>query len=206
MQGQIDIPLNAAGQQQAHALARALQVELSNHSAQPITLVSSDLQRARQTAQAVAELCSLPFTLNAGLRERCYGGFEGLAYEDIAQRYPEAFARWRARDPQALFPSGETEAETLLAFHARAVASVTDIVRSHPAGTVIIVTHGGILDCLYREASGLALEAERDFGIINAAINRLLWDGRRFQLQTWAEADHLQAVGLDEIDRSHPAP
>lgn len=206
MQGQIDIPLNAAGQQQAHALARTLRVELSNHSAQPLILVSSDLQRARQTAQAVAELCQLPLILNSGLRERCYGGFEGLAYEDIAQRYPVAFARWRARDPQALFPSGETEAETLLAFHTRSVACVTDIVRSYPEGTVIIVTHGGVLDCLYREASGLALEAERDFGIINAAINRLHWDGQRFQLQTWAEAKHLQALGLDEIDRSHPAP
>ena len=58
---------------------------------------------------------------------------------------------------------------------------------------------------LYREATDLPVDAARNFGIVNAAINRLHWDGRRFSLLQWADATHLEAAGLDEIDRSHPA-
>ena len=211
MQGHIDIPLNEVGQRQAQALGDALSVV-------PVQAVyASDLQRARDTAQAVANSHALTVSLHTSLRERCYGAFEGLLYADISERYPEAFAQWRAREPGARFPAGEREAETLQEFHQRSVEAVTHIMRSHEAsdavadsthtqhGVVVIVTHGGVLDCLYREARGMTLEAERNFGIVNAAINHLQWDGQRFHVLTWADATHLEAAGLDEIDRSHPA-
>ncbi len=199
MQGHIDIPLSDAGLRQAQALGQALASE------RPDAIYSSDLGRARTTAQPVADAHQMPVILLEALRERCYGAFEGLLYDEISQRYPEAFAAWRARELHARFPAGEREAETQQEFHGRAVKAVTDIVSAHPAGKLVIVTHGGVLDCLYREATGMRIEAERNFGIVNAAINRLQWDGQRFRVLQWSDASHLEAAGLDEIDRSHPA-
>ncbi len=202
MQGHIDIPLNDEGQRQARALGAALAVE------RPAAIYSSDLQRARATAQPVADAHDMPVTCEPALRERCYGGFEGMMYEELAERFPEAFAQWRGRDLHARFPAGEREAETLMEFHRRSVDAVTSLARRHQAceeGKLVIVTHGGVLDCLYREATDLPVGAARDFGIVNAAINRLRWDGERFHLLQWADAAHLEAAGLDEIDRSHPA-
>lgn len=199
MQGHIDIPLNDAGRRQAQALAAALAAE------RPQAIYVSDLQRARDTAQPAADLLDLPVTLDPALRERCFGAFEGMMYEEISAKYPEAFARMQARDPHAQFPAGERKAETLDGFYRRAVGAVARIARRHDGGRLAIVTHGGVLDCLYREATGKAIDAERDFGIVNAAINRLRWHGGRFELLAWGDDAHLSGAGLDEIDRSHPA-
>lgn len=199
MQGHIDITLNDEGQRQARSLARVLQGDL------PAAIYSSDLQRARATAQAVAELHQLPVHTDIALRERCYGAFEGMMYDDISRHYPEAFALWQARDPHARFPAGEREAETGQEFHQRSVDVVTRIAQQHPDQRIVIVTHGGVLDCLYRAAHDLPITSPRDFAILNAAINRLQWDGRQFRVLQWADAAHLEADGLDEIDRSHPA-
>ena len=199
MQGHIDIGLNDEGQRQARSLARALQSEC------PAAIYASDLQRARNTAQAVADIHQLPVHIDSALRERCYGAFEGLMYDEISLQHPEAFALWQSRDPQARFPAGEREAETLEEFHQRSVDVVTRIAQQHPDQRIVIVTHGGVLDCLYRAAHDLSITSPRDFAILNAAINRLQWDGRQFRVQQWADATHLEADGLDEIDRSHPA-
>ena len=199
MQGHIDIGLNDEGQRQARSLARALQSE------PPAAIYASDLQRARNTAQAVADIHRLPVHIDSALRERCYGAFEGLMYDEISLQHPEAFALWQSRDPQARFPAGEREAETLEEFHQRSVDVVTRIAQQHPDQRIVIVTHGGVLDCLYRAAHDLSITSPRDFAILNAAINRLQWDGHKFRVQQWADATHLEADGLDEIDRSHPA-
>ena len=199
MQGHVDTPLNEEGLRQARALGRALASE------KPEAIYSSDLQRARMTAQPVADAHQMEIVLDAELRERCYGAFEGLMYEEITQRYPEEFAAWHARDLHMRFPAGEREAETLQEFHRRSVSALERIARRHSQGLIVVVTHGGVLDCVYREATGMSVEARRDFETINAAINRLRWDGERFTLLQWADISHLESAGLDEIDRTHPA-
>jgi probable phosphoglycerate mutase len=199
MQGHIDIPLNDVGRRQAQALAAALADE------RPQAIYTSDLQRARDTAQPTADMLDLPVTLDPGLRERCFGAFEGLMYEEIGARYPQAFAGMQARDPHVQFPAGERKAETLTDFYRRAVGAVARIARRHEGSKLALVTHGGVLDFLYREATGKAIDAERDFSIVNAAINRLRWQGGRFTLLAWGDDAHLSGAGLDEIDRSHPA-
>lgn len=199
MQGHIDIGLNDEGQRQARSLGCALKNE------RPAVIYASDLQRARDTAQAVADLHHMPVHIDSSLRERCYGAFEGLMYDEVSRHYPEAFALWQSRDPQARFPAGEREAETLEEFHQRSVEVITRIAQQHVGQRIVVVTHGGVLDCLYRAAHGLPITSPRDFAILNAAINRLRWDGNQFTVLQWADAAHLEADGLDEIDRSHPA-
>lgn len=199
MQGQIDTPLNDEGLRQAQALSKALSAE------RPDAIYASDLLRARMTAQPVADVHQMPVISDAGLRERCFGAFEGLMYEEITARYPQDFAAWHARELHVRFPAGEREAETLEEFHQRSVSTLERIARGHQKGSIVVVTHGGVLDCLYRAATGMPVAAHRDFETINAAINRLHWDGERFSILGWADVSHLESEGLDEIDRTHPA-
>ena len=199
MQGHIDTPLNDEGLRQARALGAALTRE------KPDVIYSSDLQRARTTAQAVADAHDMNVQLDADLRERCYGAFEGLMYEEITARYPREFAAWHARDLHMRFPAGDREAETLDEFHQRSVNALERIARRHQAGRIVVVSHGGVLDCVYRAATGMPVTAPRDFETINAAVNRLHWDGQRFSIVQWADISHLESAGLDEIDRTHPA-
>ncbi len=193
MQGHIDIGLNSHGRLQAQALAKALAGE------PPAAIYASDLQRARDTAQAVADIHGMSVHIEIALRERCYGAFEGLRYDDISQHFPEAFAQWRARDPHARFPSGEREAETAHEFYLRSVAAVLTLAKRHPGEKILVLTHGGVLDSLYRAAQDMSLQAERNFEIKNAAINRLQWDAEQLRVIQWAQTAHLASLSLDEL-------
>jgi probable phosphoglycerate mutase len=188
LQGQMDIPLNDNGRQQAKLLARSLAHENAD------ALYSSDLLRARETAEAVAETVGLPLRLDSSLRERCFGIFEGETFETVTQRWPEAAERWRRRDTD-FAPDG---GEVLSAFSERAIDAASRIAAAHPAQTVIVVTHGGVLDCLYRAATRLALDAPRAWQIGNASINRLLHTASGLMLVGWDDRMHLDTPALDD--------
>jgi probable phosphoglycerate mutase len=198
LQGHLDIPLNAEGQRQAVALGQALQ-------GVPIdAIIASDLQRARQTAHEIAAARGMSVQIDPGLRERCYGAFEGMLYADIGEQYPEAFAAWKARDMDARFPQGVNTAETLREFAERAVGAITRIAREGKYRRVALVTHGGVLECAYRAAQGIGFSHARDFDIFNASINRFTWSGQAIQLANWGDIAHLQTrdfLALDETDK-----
>lgn len=198
LQGHLDIPLNAEGLRQAQALGAALRNE-------PLDAIfSSDLIRARQTAEAIAAPRGMQVRTDAGLRERCYGAFEGMLYADIGARYPEAYAAWQARAADARFPQGVHRAETLREFHARTVEAIVRIVSTGNFRKVALVAHGGVLECAYRAAQGIGFDRPRDFDIFNASVNRFAWDGERLTLLQWGDVSHLalqRSTALDEIDR-----
>ncbi|MBC7681225.1 MAG: histidine phosphatase family protein [Ferruginibacter sp.] len=189
IQGQLDIPLNATGRWQARQLAQAL-------AGEPITTVyASDLLRALETAQAVAGAVGLPITTDAGLRERSFGAFQGHTFAEIEARLPEQALLWRKRDP-AFAPEG---GECLNDFRDRVVACVSLLAARHPGELIAIVAHGGVMDVLYRAATGQGLQAPRSWDLGNAAINRLLWTPEGLTLVGWADAAHLEQQGaLDE--------
>jgi len=194
LQGHLDIPLNAEGERQARLLAGAL-------AAEPLDLiVSSDLQRARQTAQAVATLRGMPLQIEPGLRERCYGGFEGLLYSEIEQRFPAEFAAWQVRDVDAILPNGKNCGETFRRFYERATGAILGLAQAHPGRSIAMVAHGGVLECAYRMALGLPLETPRDFKVFNASINRFRLEEGRLALDSWGEVGHLQPAVLDELN------
>lgn len=193
LQGHIDIALNAEGERQAGALARALAGQRFD------AIYASDLQRAFQTAAAVASLQGMGVTADSGLRERCYGGFEGLLYAEIEQRFPRQFAAWQARDVDGDMPDGLRVAETFRQFYSRCVDTLTAIAGRHPGQTLALVAHGGVLECAYRAALGLSLETPRDFPVRNASINRFTMDGGLLSLTSWGEVEHLRCAALDEL-------
>lgn len=193
LQGHIDIPLNAHGLAQARALRRALR-------ATPLDAVfASDLQRAWQTAAAIADGRDLAVNQDARLRERCYGRFEGLLYADIEAAYPGEFAAWQARDIDAMMPPGERVAESFRQFYTRSVNAIVDTAARWPGATIAIVAHGGVLECAYRAALGLALDTPRDFPIHNASVNRFSVADGVLALSSWGEIGHLAPAVLDEL-------
>lgn len=187
IQGHIDIALNEHGRQQARRLGRALA-----DGDRPDVLYSSDLARARDTAAAIAETCGLPLQLEPLLRERCFGSFEGHTIEEVHQRDPELAQRWRRREPGFVPPGGES----LNVFYERCLHTVLRLVQAHPGRTVAVVAHGGVLDCLYRAATGVALDQPRGWSIENASVNRLLCADGRLTLTGWGDVSHLAPVGV----------
>lgn len=129
----------------------------------------------------------VPVTRDPRLRERGFGVFEGHTYADVERRWPVEMARWRRREPGA----GPEGGEPLESFYARCVGAVTERAEAHPGQTIAIVAHGGVLDCLYRAAVGVALAAPRSWAIGNATINRLLFNGERLSLVGWSDEGHL---------------
>jgi 2,3-bisphosphoglycerate-dependent phosphoglycerate mutase len=184
IQGHTDIPLSPLGQAQAQQLAQALADE-------PLDAVySSDLDRARQTAEALARPHGLAVQIDAALRERHFGRFEGLTWDEISAGFPDEAARWRRREPGHPVGGGES----LIDFSARCVAAVRRITAAHPGASLALVAHGGVLDCLYRAATGAALDAPRAWQLGNASINRLLATAEGFSLVGWNDDRHLAGL------------
>jgi probable phosphoglycerate mutase len=192
IQGHIDIPLNDKGRWQAERLGAALAEDEALHA-----VYSSDLQRACLTAQAIADATQLPLTLDITLRERHFGRFEGKTQVEVAGQWPDEARRWRERDP-GYGPEG---GETLQDFYARCVAAVQRVASQHPGQTIAIVAHGGVLDCLYRVANGVPLEAPRTWHINNASVNRLLYSPEGLRMLAWGDTRHLD----DLMDGAGPA-
>ena len=188
VQGQLDVPLNAIGEAQARAASKVLAQEKFD------AIYSSDLARARQTAQPVANFLSKDILLEKELRERHYGIFERLTYAEVKLRYPEDYARFEARDPDYAFRTGESLRE----FSARSIAVVSRIANRHENQSILVFTHGGVLDKLYRFITGLPLSASRDFGIPNAGLNRIEVTPDGWRILAWADTAHLDSA-LDDL-------
>jgi probable phosphoglycerate mutase len=188
VQGQLDVPLNAIGQAQALAASKVLAREAFD------AIYSSDLSRARQTAEPTAGFFSMNLILEKDLRERHYGIFERLTYAEVKQRFPEDYARFEARDPEFAFRTGER----LKDFYARSIAVLTRIADAHRGKSILVFTHGGVLDMLYRHVTGLPVTSPREFGIPNAGLNRLEVVSSGWQIRAWADTAHLDGA-LDDL-------
>ncbi len=185
IQGQIDIPLNAKGRRQAAAAGRSLAAE--NFAA----AYSSDLKRARATAVALTDQ---PVLAEADLRERHYGVMQALTLEEAGTGHPEIYRRYLARDLHCELDGGES----LAGFARRVMLGLEAIARRHVGQTVLVVTHGGVLDIVYRSACGRGLDSPRDFPIPNAGLNWLERDAGAWHILRWADQSHLQEV-IDEL-------
>lgn len=189
LQGHEDVALNPAGLAQAEAVAEALS------STRFDAIFSSDLQRALHTAQHIARHQACALIAEARLRERHFGLMQGLTREEAEVRHPGLYARLRSLEPDAV-PGGG--GESLLAFHTRVRTLVTEIAHTHAGQTVLLVSHGGCLDAIYRFITGTPLEKPRDFPLGNATLNWVSHHAGHWQLEAWDERKHLNSV-RDEL-------
>jgi probable phosphoglycerate mutase len=207
IQGRIDTPLNDEGLRQARAAARRLAAEADGSgatpgsvrspggpTARPTAMVSSDLQRCRQTAEPIAGALGIDCVLEPRLRERAFGAFEGRTPAELRRDQPLLYERWQRRDPDFDADGGES----LRVFADRIRSVLDELAAAHRGGTLVVVTHGGVLDVVHRIARGMPLEAARNFDLPNASLNRLRFDGDRYEILEWGVVSHWRDA-LDEI-------
>lgn len=186
-QGQVDVPLNATGHEQARRLAERLGAErlAVDH------LVSSDLIRTRQTAQpvlgALLPALHIDNVVDATLREQSFGLVDGMRVDDIKLQHAGAWENWLRFDADGGMPGGETTRQ----FHARVMDAVRRLAQEYAGKTLMVVTHGGVLDMVWRTAKGVGLHGPRQSDIPNAGFNRVRLDGDAIELLHWADVRHL---------------
>jgi broad specificity phosphatase PhoE len=133
VQGTSDTELNALGRAQAAELAQELaETELD-------AIYSSDLSRARETAEIIAATRGHDVRVDPGLRERDFGSWEGLTREEIDTRFAD---------------HEQHDGETYEQVRARMLATAHKLVAAHPGETVLVVSHGGALNALWHDAVG----------------------------------------------------
>lgn len=186
IQGQLDIELNERGRWQAQRVGEAL-------ASEPVAAIyTSDLQRARQTAEPIAQVASAPVQ---GLRERRFGMFEGRTFKEIETEWPDHATYWRKRLPDWTPPEG---GESLLTLRARVSQTLHELAARHRGEQIVVVAHGGVLDALYRVATGQEVNSPRTWELPNGAINRLLWTPESLTVIGWSDTQHLEHEALDE--------
>ena len=183
-QGQIDVPLNATGQAQAQRLARRLDTESCD------AFFTSDLLRARQTAAPLAAAWGRHPVALAGLREQNFGVLEGLDLPTIQARHADLWQGWLRQGADYCLPGGES----LRSFDARVMQTLAELLQLAGGQRLVVVTHGGVLDMLWRRAHGLSLQGHRACDIPNTGINRLRWAEGRLSIDSWGDAEHLQGL------------
>lgn len=190
IQGQIDTPLNETGR--AQALAMAFNAAHHDFSA----IYSSDLVRALDTAKRVAERHGLEVHTLPQFRERHFGVFQEKTAEEGLQLYPAADAWYTARDEFYDFATGES----LLQFAGRVKSAVNKLATQHRNQTIAVVSHAGVLEIIYRTATGRPLHTPRDFVIPNCALNWFTFDEKGWHLEAWDDHHHLSKVLLESAE------
>ena len=160
IQGQLDPPLSDRGREQALLLSRRLAAR------RPEAIYASDLRRAVETAEPIAEATGVPVRPESGLREIFLGEWEGLHTTELARRYPEAWAAWTVEPDWDLVPGGEAAAE----FETRVGATLDAILAHHSHGETIVVTHGGVIQAALHRIVGRPSRGIFPFRISNASI------------------------------------
>jgi len=188
-QGQLDSSLTTRGLKQAEAIAERLRrVKFS-------ALYSSDLGRARNTAEIVAKATGDKIETDAGLRERHTGIFQGLTNAQMAAQYPREYSAYQS-DPYAYqVPGGESGQQRT----ERSVRVMNALADRHASETIVIITHGGFLIGFFEHVLGLAPGNAWRFKRQNAAFNAFDRVDGKWSLETWNDTSHLDALGsLDE--------
>ena len=180
-QGHVDVSLNAIGFEQARRLAQRLAGETAHQ------LYASDLLRARQTADPVSRQLGIGTISDVALREQSFGCVDGMCVDDIKAQHPQAWEGWLRFEEDFCMPDGETTRQ----FHARVMDAVQRIAALHDGQTLVVVTHGGVLDMVYRTARSLGLSGPRQSDIPNAGLNRVRVHNGRIDILAWADVQHL---------------
>ena len=189
-QGHLDSPLTGEGIAQARALAQRLLRERFS------ALYSSDLGRAMQTAQIIAEATGHEIVADPRLRERHLGIFQGLRSDEMKEKYPEEYRLHRTLGPDYVIPAGESVRQQV----ARNLAYLNEIAAKHPGETIVVITHGGVLSGLFRHTFSIPFEAPRRFEFTNAGLNVFLYEEGSWFLQTWGDLSHLANGASNDCD------
>ncbi len=192
LQGHTDTPLNSRGQVQARQMAQALK----NSKLAFDALYCSDLIRAMDTANAIVELFGVTAVTNSIFRERHFGALQGLSIEQAPVAQPELWKAHLARELDHELEGGES----IIQFAARVERAMEMIRTEHRGKTILVVSHGGTLDMMYRIASKQALATERVISVPNASLNWIVHNERGWSVDRWGDTGHLNDAALENVD------
>ncbi|HEX9100167.1 MAG TPA: histidine phosphatase family protein [Candidatus Dormibacteraeota bacterium] len=184
IQGQLDPPLSLEGRRQAERVGRRLA------GRRFVGFFSSDLRRAFETAQVIGAVTGGSPNPTAGLREIFLGEWEGLNTQELAKRFPEAWARWTEEPSWDVVPGGEGA----VAFESRVVAEIDSILARHEHGDVLVVTHGGVIQVALHRIVGRPNHGLFPFRIENASISVIEKRNGRFVVSGVNDTSHLENV------------
>lgn len=192
LQGWSDISLNEVGTNQALHLNKYLQTQYlqqiyNSNGLKPTRIYASDLKRAIQTAKPLANELSIQISIEPNLRERNYGKLEGRNWREALEQQntsghiaPKDFA-------------SELEVESLAMFSQRIQQGLNGIVQRYPGELVIIISHGGALDMMWRYFKGLTHNTEREILQRNTSINHVRYAKNGWHLLDWGHQAHLES-------------
>ena len=191
IQGQLDPPLSDEGRRQAAQLGRRLAGRTFSG------FYSSDLKRALETSTAIGKSVRVEPTPMAELREIFLGEWEGLLTEELAVKFPQAWAGWMEEPDWDLVPGGEGSA----AFEARVKAALDSLFTRHPAGDVLVVTHGGVIQIALHHVVGRPGHGIFPFRIQNTSMSVIEKRNGRLVVSGVNDIGHLEpgTVGGLEI-------
>jgi len=186
--GATNVQLSDEGRCQAGRLAARLRGE-------PITAVyASPMDRTVETARILAEPHGLEVWQKEGLREISHGHWEQMTREEVDERYPEEAAEWE-KDPYTFAPTG---GESGLAVTARALPTLIELVRAHPGGNILVVSHKATIRLLLSSLLGFDPRRYRDnLDQSPAALNIVDFkDLTRTRLTLFNDTSHYAEAGL----------
>jgi ribonuclease H / adenosylcobalamin/alpha-ribazole phosphatase len=158
-----DPGLTERGREQARQAAEML-------AGQRVDVVyASPMQRTRSTAAPIAEATGAPLHLEPRLKERPFGIWDGLYFDEIARDYPEGFRAWK-QDPVHFVPEG---GETINDHMSRVTGALRRIVEAHPGRLIVIVAHVGPIRMCITEALTMPLAAYRRLTIDYGSLSRV---------------------------------
>ena len=187
--GTRDVPLNASGREEARLAAEGLKDK-------PIEAVyTSPLTRARETAEAIARVHGLAVRPVEGLKDICFGEWEGEALQEVQKRYTDLYRRWIEEPHTVTFPGGES----LVDVKARSVEAVKEIVVDHPEDAIAMVSHRVVNRVLICGVVGIDLARFWQIGQDTTAINLLTWKKGNFILTYLNDTCHLRSVNQKRV-------
>ena len=192
-QGRMDPPLSGRGQAQARSLADRLAAEQKSEPVERrlASIISSPLTRAHETARYCATALDLDLCLDENLTEISHGEWEGLVRGEVASRWPEMLAQWRASPYLVRFPGGEMLEEVELR-----MLSFLNQLRS-TTGAMLAVTHDVIVRIAILRATGKELSAFNEVVVDNAAITEFETSGTALTLTRRNDTKHLGSLRSD---------
>lgn len=199
-QGHMDIALSPRGLEQVSLLASRL-------ASQDISAIySSDLSRAYSTAEGIAKDHGLKVKALEALREVNVGAWEGLSIEEIRERHPDIFERWRKDSAHVPFPGGES----YLDVKRRVMPVIKDIVRRHSDQRAVIVSHSGPLKVIVCTLLGLDLNERYRFNLSNASLSLVSFSNGVPRIELLNDTCHLlpsvQSPPTDHSPRNTKSP
>lgn len=170
--GHIDVPLSENGIEQIEKVAEYIMRD-GNAGGSLTSVYSSDLSRALKSAEIIAAPFGLKPGIVEGLKERSFGVWEGMSFDEIIEKWPDAFNAWAA-NPLKFSPM---DGESTIEVRDRVIKAFEEIMKNHNGQNIAIVSHGGAIRVLLCEMLGMPLEnifrIEQSFAALNVIE---IWD------------------------------